>query len=131
VLRELGSEQAWVVHADDGLDELSTLGPTRVSELRNGEVHTWSLDPTKFGVQYARLSDLQVSGVEESADVISRVLIGEQGPARDITVLNAGAALLVAGQVDDLRDGLQRAEDAIDTGEANRTLEKLVRCSNA
>src|SRR5687767_1964724 len=110
VLRELGSEQAWVVHADDGLDELSTLGPTRVSELKAGEVHTWSLDPTKFGVPYARLSDLQVAGVEESADVISRVLIGEQGPARDITVLNAGAALLVAGKVEDLRDGLQRAE---------------------
>lgn len=131
VLRELGSERAWVVHADDGLDELSTLGPTRVSELANGEVRTWSLDPTTLGLQYARLPDLQVAGVEESADVISRVLVGELGPARDITVLNAGAALLVAGQARDLRDGLDRAESAIDTGEANRTLQKLVQCSQA
>ena len=131
VLRELGSERAWVVHADDGLDELSTLGPTRVSELKDGEVRTWSLDPTTLGLQYARLSDLQVADVQESADVIARVLIGEQGPARDITVLNAGAALLVAGQASDLREGLDRAESAIDTGAANRTLQALVRCSQA
>lgn len=129
VLRELGSERAWVVHADDGLDELSTLGPTRISELANGEVRTWSLDPTTLGLSYARLSDLQVADVQESADVISRVLVGELGPTRDITVLNAGAALLVAGQARDLRDGLDRAESAIDTGEANRTLQQLVQCS--
>jgi anthranilate phosphoribosyltransferase len=131
VLRELGSERAWVVHADDGLDELSTLGTTRVSELKDGEVHTWHVDPKDLGLAYARLSDLQVNSVDESADVISRVLIGEQGPPRDITVLNAAAALVVAGQATDLRDGLQRAEDAIDTGTANKTLEKLVRCSQA
>src|SRR5688572_2501379 len=90
VLLELGSERAWVVHADDGLDELSTLGATRVSELNAGEVRTWYLDPKDLGLPYARLSDLQVNSVDESADVISRVLIGELGPPRDITVLNAG-----------------------------------------
>jgi anthranilate phosphoribosyltransferase len=131
VLRELKSERAWVVHADDGLDELSTLGTTRVSELKDGDVHTWHLDPKELGIPYARLSDLQVGGVEESAEVISRVLIGEQGAPRDITVLNAAAALVVAGAAQDLRDALGRAEDAIDTGAANRTLEKLVRCSQA
>ena len=129
VLRELGSERAWVVHADDGLDELSTLGPTRVSELKDGDVRTWHLDPKDVGLAYARLSDLQVGSVDESADVISRVLIGEQGAPRDITVLNAAAALVVAGAAADLADGVQRAEDAIDTGNANRTLERLVRCS--
>src|SRR3954463_8617420 len=67
VLRELGSERAWVVHADDGLDEVSTLGPTRVSELRDGHVKTWSIDPRTLGLDYARLSDLQVNSVEESA----------------------------------------------------------------
>src|SRR5687768_2631492 len=71
VLRELGSQRAWVVHADDGLDELSTLGPTRVSELKDGEVRTWSLDPKTIGLPYARLSDLQVEDVEASADMIS------------------------------------------------------------
>jgi anthranilate phosphoribosyltransferase len=131
VLRELGSERAWVVHGDDGLDELSTLGATRISELSEGEVRTWRIDPKELGLPYARLSDLQVAGVEESADVISRVLIGEQGAPRDITVLNAAAALVVAGQAKDLPTGLQQAEMMIDTGAANRTLEKLVRCSQS
>ena len=131
VLRELGSERAWVVHADDGLDELSTLGPTRVSELKGGDVHTWQLDPAKLGLPYARLSDLQVGDVDESADVIRRVLWGESGPARDIVALNAGAALLVAGREADLPAAVRLAEEAIETGAAQRTLEALVRCSNA
>jgi anthranilate phosphoribosyltransferase len=131
VLRELGSERAWVVHADDGLDELSTLGVTRVSELQGGDVRTWHIDPKDVGIPYARLSDLQVGSVDESADVISRVLIGELGAPRDITVLNAGAALVVAGGANDLPEGIQRAEDAIDTGAATRALESLVRCSQA
>jgi anthranilate phosphoribosyltransferase len=129
VLKELGSERAWVVHADDGLDELSTLGTTRVSELKDGEVRTWHLDPKDLGLPYARLSDLQVGSVEESADVISRILIGEAGAPRDIAVLNAGAALVVAGAAEDLPAGIARAEEAIDGGVANRTLEKLARCS--
>src|SRR5205085_6307578 len=116
VLRELGSERAWVVHADDGLDELSTIGPTRVSELKDGEVRSWSLDPAKLGLPYARLSDLQVSGVEESADVIRRVLWGESGAARDIVALNAAAALLVAGREEDLPAALRRADEAIESG---------------
>src|SRR4051812_22805222 len=130
VLRELGSERAWVVHADDGLDELSTIGPTRVSELKDGEVRTWTLDPAKLGLPYARLSDLQVETADESADVIRRVLWNESIPARDIVVLNAGAALLVAGGGDDLPAAVRRAEDAIESGAAQRTLETLVRLSN-
>jgi anthranilate phosphoribosyltransferase len=129
VLRELGSERAWVVHADDGLDELSTLGTTRVSELQNGDVRTWHLDPKDVGLDYARLPDLQVGSVEESADVISRVLIGEAGAPRDITLLNAGAALVVAGASDDLPAAIARAEESIDSGAANRALEKLAQCS--
>ena len=131
VLRELGSERAWVVHADDGLDELSTIGPTRVSELKDRDVHTWTLDPAKLGLPYARLSDLQVNSVDESADVIRRVMWGESGPARDIVVLNAGAALLVAGREADLPGAVRLAEEAIETGASQRTLEALIRCSNA
>ena len=130
VLRELGSERAWVVHADDGLDELSTLGPTRVSELAAGEVRTWSLDPAALGLPYARLSDLQVRSADESADRIRRMLDGERGPVRDIVALNAAAALVVAGRERDLPQALKRAEEAITTGAARRTLEALVRCSN-
>jgi anthranilate phosphoribosyltransferase len=131
VLKELGSDRAWVVHADDGLDELSTLGPTRVSELAGGEVRTWSLDPSKFGLPYARLSDLQVNSVEESADMIRGVLWGESGAPRDIVVLNAAAALVVAGKAAELSDALALAGEVIESGGAQRTLEALIRCSNA
>ncbi len=130
VLRELGSERAWVVHAEDGLDELSTIGPTRVSELRDGEVNTYTLDPQSVGLPYARLSDLQIANVDEAAEALRELLTGRKGPKRDIAVLNAAAALLVGGKVSDLRMGIKLAEDAIDAGKTAQTLEALVRCSN-
>jgi len=130
VLRELGSQRAWVVHADDGLDELSTIGPTRVSELSEGRVRTWSLEPKSFGIEYARLSDLQVNTAGEAADALRRVFAGERGPMRDIVLLNAAAALLVAGIVEDIESGLKRAAETIDSGAAQTTLQTLVECSN-
>lgn len=129
VLRELGSERAWVVHADDGLDELSTLGRTRISELKGGEVHTWTLDPAAVGMPYARLSDLQVHSVDEAADSIRRVVAGEKGAKRDIAVLNAAAALVVAEAAADLRSGIEKATQAIDSGHAEKTLDALIRTS--
>src|ERR1039458_6652351 len=129
VLRELGSERAWVVHADDGLDELSTLGPTRVSELRDGHITTWKLDPKELGLPYARLSDLVVSGVDQAVDVLRRLFDGEKGPARDIAMLNAAAALLVSGRVNSLAEGLRLAGEAVDSGSAKETLGKLVAIS--
>jgi anthranilate phosphoribosyltransferase len=129
VLRELGSVRAWVVHADDGLDELSTLGPTRVSELKEGRVTTWKLDPADYGIPYARLSDLQVKGVDEAADVLGRVLNGEKSACRDIALLNAAAALVIAEHSPDLGSALKRAGEAVDSGAAKRTLDELVRCS--
>jgi anthranilate phosphoribosyltransferase len=131
VLRELGSERAWVVHAEDGLDELSTLGPTRVSELRGGHVHTWRLDPRELGIPYARLSDLQVGSADESAEVIRRIVEGERGPARDIALLNAAGALVVAGASADISAGFKRAGDALDQGAAKTALDGLVRWSQA
>jgi anthranilate phosphoribosyltransferase len=126
VLRELGSERAWVVHADDGLDELSTLGPTRVSELRGGHISTWKLDPKEFGLPYARLSDLQVNGVDEAADALRRLFDGEKGAKRDIALLNAAGALVVAGRVGELREGLVVVAETVDSGGAKGTLERLV-----
>ena len=70
VLRELGSKRAWVVHAEDGLDEISTLGPTRISELRGNQIHTWTLDPADYNIPYAKLSDLQVNTIEEAANAV-------------------------------------------------------------
>jgi anthranilate phosphoribosyltransferase len=130
VLGELGSERAWVVHADDGLDELSTLGPTRISELKGGEVHTSRLDPRTLGLPYARLSDLQVESPEDSARVIRDILVGKTGPARDIAVLNAGAAIHIAGEALDVAEGVRIAQDAIDSKRAQTSFELLVRCSN-
>lgn len=129
VLRELGSERAWVVHANDGLDELSTIGPTRISELKDNHVRTWTLDPAGLGLPYARLSDLQVHSVDEAAESMRRVLAGEKGPHRDIALLNAAAALVIADEVTDLKEGLTRAAHAIDTGNAKQTLDTLISCS--
>ena len=126
VLRGLGSARAWVVHAQDGLDELSTLGPTRVSELRDGEIHTWTFDPSSVGIPYARLSDLQVNSVDEAADTMRRVLAAEMGPLYDIAALNAAAALVVAGRVETIGDGLTLAREALDGGRARETLDRLV-----
>jgi anthranilate phosphoribosyltransferase len=113
----------------DGLDELSTIGPTRVSELRDGHITTWTLDPAKLGLPYARLSDLQVSSVDEAADHLRRVMHGEGGPMRDIALLNAAAGLVIAGKCRELKDGLVAAADAVDSGRASRTLDALVKSS--
>ncbi len=129
VLRELGSERAWVVHADDGLDELSTLGPTRISELRDGKIRTWKLDPAALGLPYSRLSDLQVSSVEQSAQALRDVLSGTPGPLRDIALLNAAAGLTIAGRCDDLKSGLALAAESVDRGHAAAALDQLVACS--
>jgi anthranilate phosphoribosyltransferase len=130
VLRELGSTRAWVVHAEDGLDELSTLGGTRISELKDGHISTRTFDPKSLGLPYARLSDLQVNSVDEAADALRSVLRGEPGPRRDIALLNAAAALVIAGACTDLAHGLAEAAEAIDSGRTQQTLEMLVRSSN-
>lgn len=129
VLRELGSKRAWVVHAEDGLDELSTLGPTRISELKEGKVHTWTLDARELGMPYARLSDLQVNSVDEAADAIHRILNGDKGPMRDIAILNAAAALVVAEACDSLPKAIVKAAHAIDSGKASQTLQSLIEFS--
>ncbi|HEX2970978.1 MAG TPA: anthranilate phosphoribosyltransferase [Tepidisphaeraceae bacterium] len=131
VLRELGSQRAWVVHAEDGLDELSTLGRTRVSELKNGDVHTWTLDPAELDLPYARLSDLRIESVDQAADALRRIFAGEKGPMRDIALLNAAAGLVVADQQSDLRSALRVAAEAIDSGRAQRVLDTLITTSQA
>jgi len=131
VLRELGSERAWVVHAEDGLDEISTLGPTRISELRDGHVKTWQLDPRSLGLSYARLSDLQIETVDQGAEALRLLLAGEKGPRRDIALLNSAAALVIAGASSDLAHAMSIAAESVDEGLAQKTLDALVRSSNA
>jgi len=131
VLRELGSQRAWVVHAEDGLDEISTLGPTRISELRDGHIRTWHVDPKTLGIPYARLSDLQVGSVDESAGSIIEILSGKPGPMRDIAILNAAAALVVAERATDLPQAIATAADAVDQGKARQTLDALIEASRS
>jgi len=131
VLRELGAVRAMVVHSADGLDEISTTAPTKAAEVLDGGIILRDINTTDLGLPRAKLSDLLVESPEESAEVIRQVLGGEVGPARDITVVNAAAAIVVAGLADDLPDGLILAARSIDSGAAARALGKLVEASNA
>ncbi len=130
VLGELGSERAFVAHSEDGLDELSTAAAALVAEWRGGEVRTFRVEPEDFGFPRAKLEDLRVDDAAQSAAVIRRVLDGEPGPARDITVLNAAAALAAAGLADSIADARPLAEQSIDQGRARAALDKLVEVSN-
>lgn len=124
VLAELGARRALVVHGD-GMDEISTLGPTRISEVRNGTVRTYTLDPRELGIEPPRPEAIAGGAPEENARITEDVLRGERGPARDIVVLNAAAALMAAGLSADLREGNELASRAIDTGAAYERLEGL------
>lgn len=127
----LGSERAWVVHGADGLDEISTTGYTKISEARDGWVRTFYLHPMEAGLPKATAESLKGGDPAENADIARRVLAGQQGPARDIVLLNAGAMLLVAERVRDLRDGIAAAARAIDSGKASAILDRLVAESHA
>jgi anthranilate phosphoribosyltransferase len=127
----LGSERAWVVHGADGLDEISTTGYTKVSECRAGSVSTFYVHPGDFGVPKAAPADLRGGDAADNAVIAKSVLAGEPGPARDIVVLNAAAALLIAGHSPTVRDGIARASEAIDKGAARAALEGLIEISNS
>jgi anthranilate phosphoribosyltransferase len=127
----LGAKRAWVVHGAGGIDEISTAGHTKVSECRDGAVHTFFVHPGEFGLAKASAADLRGGDAVENASIIRRVLEGQRGAPRDIVLLNAGAALLVAGRVSSVREGIARAAEAIDSGSAKDTLERMVRLSRA
>ena len=127
----LGSDRAWVVHGADGIDEISTTGYTKVSECRSGAVHTFYVHPADFGVAKAAPADLAGGDAAENAAIVRRVLGGERGPARDVVLLNAGAALFVADRASSVREGIASAAAAIDGGRAAATLERLTRASHA
>jgi anthranilate phosphoribosyltransferase len=129
VLGQLGTERAWVVHGADGLDELSTTGPSVVAELREGEVRTFEVTPEDAGLPRARLEDLRGADAESNADALRAVLDGLRGPYRDIVLLNSAAALIVADREEDLASGVARAAQAIDGGAAKAVLARLVAIS--
>jgi anthranilate phosphoribosyltransferase len=127
----LGSERAWVVHGADGIDEISTAGYTKVSECRGGAVNTFYLHPGDVGLPKAGPAALKGGDAHENARIIERILAGERGAPRDVVLLNAGAALLIAGEAASVDEGLVRASRAIDRGDARRTLDTLIAVSTA
>ncbi len=126
VLQTLGSRHVMVVHAQDGLDELSIATPTYVAELKNGQVTDYLVQPEDVGLTRGSLDTLRVTDAAESLALIKRVLGGETGTARDIVCLNAGAAIYVAGLADSHQAGVIKAQQVIDAGQAAQRLQQLV-----
>lgn len=131
VLAELGSERVWTVHGSDGLDEITVTGPTAVVALQNGRLSHFTIDPRDLGLPLHGLDDLRGGDPEHNAAALMGVLEGARGAYRDIAILNAGAALVVAGAAGSLAEGIARAGAALDDGAARATLAKLVAISNA
>ena len=129
-LKALGSEEAWIAHGQDGMDEITTTAPTDIVELRHGLVRHFALTPEELGLARAKLDDLKGKDAGYNAAELKRLLQGQRGPYRDIVLINAAGALAVAGKGDDLRRNLITAADAIDSGGAQRTLDTLVRVTN-
>ena len=131
VLGKLGSEHVLVVHADDGLDEISIASSTRVAELKAGSVHSYQVSPDQFGMKTGNVAELAVENAQQSLTMINRVLDDTPGPAHDIVALNAGAAIYAAGIADSLQAGVEVAQQAIASGAAKQKLKDLIEFSNS
>ena len=125
VLSKLGSEHVMVVHGEDGMDEISISSPTRVTELKNKAITTYMIKPTDLGFDMANLETIQVENVDASKAMMLDVLNGNKGPHRDITLLNAGAAIYVSGLTSTLKEGIEKAASVIDQGLSLKKLEAL------
>ncbi|TMJ87678.1 MAG: anthranilate phosphoribosyltransferase [Alphaproteobacteria bacterium] len=131
VLKNLGSESVWVVHGSDGLDEITTAGPTYVAALENGAVRTFEITPEELGLKRVKPEALRGGSAKENAQALLQVLKGKGGAFHDISILNAAAALMVAARAKDLKGALALAQASIDSGEAANRLQRLVTISNA
>jgi len=129
VLHELESEHAWIVHGADGMDELTTTGATHVAELKGGQVRTFTVTPEDAGLSRTTPAELVGGDAAANAASIRDLLDGKRGPYRDIVVLNAAAALIVAQRADSLEEGAAQAARSIDTGAAGAALDRLVECT--
>ncbi|MCX7356302.1 MAG: anthranilate phosphoribosyltransferase [Alphaproteobacteria bacterium] len=130
VLKALGSVHAWVVHGSDGLDEVTLTGPTHVAELKDGKVREFEVTPEDAGLPRQSAAALKGGDGAENAATMRHLLAGKQGPLRDFVLLNAAAALIVAGKSGELKQGVLRAAEAIDSGKALAALEKLIAVTN-
>ncbi|MCB8820710.1 anthranilate phosphoribosyltransferase [Microvirga rosea] len=131
VMKELGAKKLWAVNGSDGLDEMTTTGPTHVAALENGTVRRFTVTPEEVGLPVAKPEDLKGGDPEHNASQLRAVLEGARIPYRDVALLNAAASLVIADAASDLRDGLDRATRALDSGAAKAALVRLIQVSNA
>ena len=131
VLKELGSERAFVVHGSDGLDEITLTGPTKLSELNNGRVSTREICPEDFGLERVAADALAGGDAARNAEILQMVLDGKTGPQRDVVLLNAAAAIAAGGLAEDMATAINMARESIDSGKARQALDRLVEVSNA
>jgi len=131
VLKNLGSEAAWVVHGSDGLDEITTCGPTNIAVLENGSVRTFDIKPEDAGLKRSAPEALRGGDAQDNARALLDVLKGKKSALRDVAAFNAAAALIVAGRAKEIKEGLSIAEQSIDSGEAEGRLDRLIAVSNA
>ncbi|TDQ77721.1 anthranilate phosphoribosyltransferase [Dongia mobilis] len=129
-LRSLGTEHAWLVHGSDGLDEITTTGPTHVVELRGGQIREFEITPEQFGLKRATLAALKGGSPEDNAAALRALFDGALGPYRDIVLLNAAAAMVVADRVPDIPAGIKLAAEALDFAKAREKLDALIRVTN-
>ncbi len=130
VLKQLGSRHVMIVHADDGMDEISISSATSVAELKDGEIKTYTIQPEDFGMKKADLTEIKAADSEASLKIIKSVLDNVDGPAKDIVCLNAGAAIYVSGLADTLKAGVEKAQAVIAEGKAKEKFESLVEFTN-
>jgi anthranilate phosphoribosyltransferase len=131
VLKLLGSQHSLVVHGEDGLDELTLGARTRVWEVHNDVVHSYTISPDELDLPWVPLEDIKGGDRAENALILGRLFQGERGPIRDVVLLNSAATLMVGGKAQDLKDGIGLASEAIDSGEALRRMEALVELSSS
>ncbi len=129
VLKELGSETAWVVYGD-GLDEMTTAGTTKIAALEHGTIRTFEIEPEDVGLRRVDMSELKGGEAEVNARALLGVLEGDQNAYRDIVLLNSAAALVISGKAKDLKDGIALAAQSIDSGSALAVLQKVIAVSN-
>jgi anthranilate phosphoribosyltransferase len=131
VLRKLGARRALVVHGADGLDEITITGPTKVCSLHDGAVDNYTVNPEDYGLSARSMDEIRGGGPAENAEILRGVLAGRKGAPRDVTLLNAGAAIMVSGRAATLHDGVKLAAESIDSGAAQAKLAKLVELCGA
>lgn len=131
VLNKLGCRHAFVVHGEDGLDEITLTAPTHIAELHNGEVKDYSFEPRDVGLTPCQTEDLKGGSAEDNARIVRDILDGREGPRRDIVLINAAAAIVTAGKARDLKEGMEAARQSIASGAARRKLDDLCRVSHA